>query len=91
MTPEEFLKSREFDLVFGWIDKKTLGKIDFVNERITINLDLEVVDTYVHEWLHNVYPHLSERAIVKKTRKYVNRMTVARIRKLAQKLLRQGG
>ena len=86
----DFLRERSYTLIFGWVDKRTVGVIDFEEEKIIINLELFVVDTYIHEYLHAVYPNLNEKKIQKKTICYIKRLTVKEIRQLCKKILKKG-
>ena len=91
MKPLDLLKLSGYRLRFRWLNKKTYGLIDFQRETITINLELFVTATAVHELAHLEKPDLSERKIIKLERARVNRMTTKDIRTLARKLLKGGG
>ncbi len=85
----EWLEDRTYDLRLRWIDKNTEAEINYLNEVIRINLELILAKTIVHEFLHDQYPDLSEKEIIAKTRKYLNRMKVLEIKKVARLTFRQ--
>ena len=66
----------EYDLFFRWIDKKTYGLLEEDKQRITINVELMVLEVFLHEYLHYRYPKWGERRVEKETIRRMNRMTV---------------
>jgi len=82
----EFLKESDWSVMFRWISKENLGECDYKKKRISINMELELVDTLVHELLHQRFPNLTETQVKKRTLKYLRRMTVAEIKKLAKRI-----
>lgn len=89
LKAEELLTDCPYNIAFGWIDKDALGICDHRKEKIVINIELLIVDTFVHEQLHACFPALTEKQVKEKTRKKVNRMTVREIRELARLLTRR--
>jgi hypothetical protein len=89
MRPMEFIKEKgnNYEVRFAWIDKSTAGKIEQEECVIIINLQLMVAHTFVHEWLHDKYPKMSEKKIQDKTKRYINRMKVSDIELLADTLI----
>ena len=83
----EFLNSNEYEIQIRWINKFTCGIIDNKKEIIVINLWLMIADTMIHEFLHYKYPKASEREILAKTFKKLNRLTVKQIYDLAVKVV----
>jgi hypothetical protein len=76
----DFIKEmREGDVLvkIGWIDKGTEGLCQYgeICSKITINLALLVVDTYIHELIHHRYPHLSEEEVLNKTGATIRKLT----------------
>ena len=84
---KDFFESGEYEIFFGWINKNTFGNIDPSKEEILINIYLFIADIFVHEFLHYKYPQLSEKKIKKKTKKFLNRLTISDIKKMAEYLL----
>jgi len=88
----DFIKEDDFEIILCWIDKNTYGEIHYEPEqKILINIYLLVFDTFIHEYMHEKYPELKglkgEEKINDKTRKFVSRMKVSEIKKLAKYLM----
>jgi len=80
----------EYDLFFRWIDKKTYGLIEEAKQVITINLDLHILETFLHEYLHWRFPDKKERWIEKETARRLKKMTRKEIRKYVRIIFRYG-
>lgn len=63
-------------LNFGWIDKNTFGLYDTDTKQVKINLVLALVDIFVHEFIHEINPKATEKQIVKKTARKMNRLRI---------------
>lgn len=85
---KDFFEKGEYDISFKWIDKNTFGLINFSKEKIFLNIYLLIMDTFIHEFLHNKYPRLSEKKIRKKTKNFLNRLTVSNIKEITKYLLK---
>lgn len=76
----EFIE--EFQVIFGWIDKKTLGLYKPEEEEVVINIYLLIMETLLHEYLHHKYPNLDEQTIELMTRAKVQALTVNDIKEI---------
>jgi len=76
----DWLKSRDYDLRLRWIDKNTQAEINYLDEVIRINLELVLAQIVTHEFLHDRYPDLEEKEIIRKTYKHIQRMKVSEIK-----------
>jgi hypothetical protein len=74
----------ECELFFRWIDRRTYGIIEWDKERITINIELLIVEVFVHEYLHWRFPEKGERWIEKETNRRLERMTLKQMSKYAK-------
>jgi hypothetical protein len=83
------LRKEGYVVKFGWLDKQCAGLIDLERRTITINLDLYIVSTFLHEFFHFSYPTLGEPAIRRKERKAVEKMTVLGIKNLAKAIRKE--
>ena len=79
----DFLNGGECEIRIGWINKFTFGAVDLQDNIIMINLALMIADIYIHEFLHIKYPFATEKEILAKTSKKLNRLTVKQIQDLA--------
>jgi len=86
---ELILRKREYEVEYKWLGKKVFGEIDYVQEKIFINIYLFLVDVYIHEINHERYIFLSEKQIKIKTDKAIARMTKSQIMRLARQLLKK--
>lgn len=72
------------EVKFDWINKNELGCL--INTEhdniIVINVVLSVVDTYIHEMVHYLYPKLTETQVLAKTQLIINRLTVEQIKSI---------
>jgi len=78
-----------YKLKIKWLNKTTLGLIDFDKRTIYINLELFIVDTFLHESLHHVYYNDSESKIIKKTNDKISRMSIRDIHLLSNTVLKK--
>ena len=62
-------------LKFGWINKEDLGYFDFDKCEVKINMALLMIETFVHECTHYLFPKASEKEVIKMTCKKMNKMT----------------
>ncbi len=62
-------------LEFGWIDKNTFGLYDSETKRVKINLVSALVYIFIHEAIHELNPNATEKAVIKKTARKLNRLT----------------
>ena len=85
----KWLEDRTYDLRLRWIDKTTAAEIDYTNGIVRINLQLVLTELIAHEFLHDCFPCLSERKILRKTVKYLNRMKVSEIKAVGKETFRQ--
>jgi|TARA_Y100000031_G_C8083319_1_gene320701 hypothetical protein len=85
----EFINSGEYRIEADWISKNTFAHIVPLENLIVLNITLLVAEAFVHEYMHDKYPYLSEKAIIKKTTRMMNRMTVPQIHTVAQKVMDQ--
>lgn len=83
----KFLRSREYEVKFRWLDKKTEGLIEYDKELISINLQLLVVTVFVHEALHAEHPDWEEERVEEATYRQVEKMKVREIKQLAGEVL----
>lgn len=72
-----------------WLDKRTFGLCDTETKEIWLNLDLLIVDTYLHEQIHLEYPSAAENWVIQETARRLKRMKVETIEMLAWELLQQ--
>ncbi len=86
---ELILRKREYEVKYKWLGKKILGEINYLEEKIYINIYLFLVDVYIHEILHERYIELSEKQIKIKTDKAIARMTQRQIMRLSRQLLKR--
>jgi len=93
----KFFKSKKYKIVFKWIDKKTLGTVDYKNGIIYLNIYLLLTSLFIHEFLHCKHPYFGkipswgkkgEEITDLKTERLVNRMKIDEIKKMANYLLR---
>jgi len=77
---KQFLKRGSIKV--GWIDKNTFGTYD--DNEIIINKALTMVEVLVHEYLHHKYPKASEREIIGRTARKVNRLSKKEIIRIAK-------
>ena len=47
-----FLDDRECEVEVGFIDKETVGIMDFNTNTITLNIAVMIVNTLIHEYYH---------------------------------------
>lgn len=85
---KEFLKENE--LFFRWINKRTYGLFEEDKQRVTINLELHILETTLHEYLHWRFPKKGERWIEKETDRRLKRMTVKEIKKYCKYIFKKG-
>ena len=71
-------------LEFGWIDKNTFGLYDFETKRVKISLALALVDIFIHEAIHEFNPNATEKEIIKKTARKLNRLTRKDIKEIGR-------
>ncbi|MEK7596196.1 MAG: hypothetical protein AAB564_01445 [Patescibacteria group bacterium] len=86
---KRFFEDSEYKISFNWIDKNTFGNINYSKEKIFINIYILLINTFIHEFLHNKYPKLSEKKIEEKTKNYSNHLTVSDIKKITKYLLKK--
>ncbi len=86
---ELILREREYEVKYTWLGKKIFGEIDYVKQKIFINIYLFLVDVYIHEMLHERYTELSEKQIKIKTDKAIAKMSKQQIIRLARQLLKR--
>ena len=79
----KYLEDGEFEVRFSWINKRTLGLVEPRRDAIILNLELHLVETYIHEYLHIQYPKLEEEVVEEKTRQVISRMNKEEILILA--------
>jgi len=84
----KFITEEPFDIRVGWINKNTFGDISYYPMKIRINIELLVVDTFIHEVMHEEHPEDTEGEIIKRTRKAIDRMTVKEIKRIYKILMR---
>ena len=87
MTPMEFLKSNQYDLIFCWIDKTTWGYIDDEEKKIYINLYHFAATTFIHEFMHFKYPKENDEKITERGNKLCKRMSARNMKELGRALL----
>lgn len=72
---------KENDLFFEFINKQTYGMMDWGKDRISINLDLLIVEVFLHEYIHWKNPDWSEKKVEKETNRRLNRMTILEMKR----------
>jgi hypothetical protein len=86
-TCQQFLKSGSCKLQFKWVNKKTLGVMDYDRNTITLNILLMVVGVYVHEWIHHEHPDWSEERVEKSENRRMRKMTAKEIKSLGKEIV----
>ena len=81
---------QEYDLFFKWIDKRTYGIVDYGKEKIVINLELLVLETFLHEYLHWRFPEKHERWIERETNRRLERMKLKDVSKYCKLIFKHG-
>jgi hypothetical protein len=79
---KEFIK--EVDLFFSFISKQTYGIINFEKDTVVINIDLLLVEVFIHEYIHWLHNDWSEKRVEKATTRKINRMTVMQIKQVCR-------
>ena len=69
----EFMKVCKLE--FGWINKDTLGTYDFEKCEVKLNVALLMIETFLHEYHHHKYPQATEKEVINKNTKKMNRLT----------------
>ena len=69
----EFMKVCKLE--FGWINKDTLGTYNFEKCEVKLNVALLVIETFLHEYHHHKYPQATEKEVINKNTKKMNRLT----------------
>jgi hypothetical protein len=87
--PRPLKHLRTHKLAFRWLDKTTLGQINFESKEISLNLALMVASVYIHETIHADHPDWSEARVTRAEEDRMRRMTVKEIHTLARRLLRR--
>jgi len=83
----EELDDDGYVIKLDWITKHIEGQIDFDNKLLKINVDLILVQVFLHEYAHYKYPAIkSEKVIDEKALKILRRMTKKQIKILAYKI-----
>ncbi len=70
---------------FQWLGSSFCGKYiphERADDEILINLELETVDTAIHEVLHREHSLWSEKKVIKKTFKILQNLTAEQIHKI---------
>jgi hypothetical protein len=80
----------EYDLFFRWIDKQTYGLIEETKQVITINLELMVLEVFLHEYLHYRYPNWSERRVERETFRRIKKMPIRDINRYCHLIFKYG-
>jgi hypothetical protein len=80
---DRFFEDDDYELVLGWLDKRTYGLWESDKGKVTINFELLIMEVLIHELLHVFYEEMLEKAVVKKTRAVLEAMSVKDIRKYA--------
>ena len=81
---------KENELFFHFIDKQTYGILNEEQQKIIINLELLVVETFLHEYLHWRHPNWKEKKVERETDKRLKRMTVKEMKKYCRFIFRKG-
>jgi len=81
---------KENELFFEFIDKTTYGMMDWTKEKISINLDLLIVEVFLHEYIHWRNPDWSEKKVSKETDRRLNRMTIREMKKYCRYICKKG-
>jgi len=79
----EYLEKGDYKIQFSWINKRTFGRVEPCKEAIVINFELHLVETYIHEYLHQEYSYLEEEVVEQKTKRIISRMKKEEILTLA--------
>jgi hypothetical protein len=80
---------KENDLFFQWINKQTYGLIEEDKQKITINIELLILEVMIHEYLHWRFPDKKERWIEKETDRRLKKMTRKEILKYVRYIFRK--
>lgn len=83
----DFIEGQEYEILIGWLGKNHYGAIDPEKYRICINLHLLIAETFIHEFLHDKYPKLSEEEIIKKTDRKIKRLKVSEIMEITKQVM----
>lgn len=88
----EFIESRECEIVFRWIDKKTEGKMNVEKEIICLNLHLMIASAFLHEYFHYIKDSngKSEAEIEAQVDKFLKSLRVGQIQQIAHKVMEFG-
>lgn len=86
---ESMLKESEYEVMYKWLGKNFFGEIDYVEEKIYINIYLFLAEVYIHEMLHEQFITLNEKQIKIKTNRAIARITKKQIMRLARQLLKR--
>ena len=77
----------EAEVRFKWINKKTFGECDRVDDTITINIWLILAEVFIHEALHYEHPDWKESRVISSTDCFLKRLTKKEIINLGKNLL----
>lgn len=75
---------QDCELKFGWIDKNTFGLYDTETKRVKISIVLALVRIFIHEYIHELNPDATEKEIIKKTTRKLNRLTRKEIKEIGR-------
>ena len=85
------IRNRKIKIVFAFIDKETLGLYATLSDGkhiLIINLDLLIVDTFIHELCHHNHPTFSESKVYKLTTRKVNRLSMKEIKEISKLVMK---
>lgn len=81
-----FLNKREWEIKLGWANND-LGSCNPSHDTIYLNIYRDMVKTFVHEYLHAVYPNMNHKEVERLESKIYNRLTNREIKNLAKKIM----
>ncbi len=81
------LKKEGWTIEVGWIGRNTFGDCSHDRERIRINVQLLVVETFLHEWYHARNEDWSEAKVEKATYKRLQHMTISEFEELYEAII----
>ena len=81
---------KENELFFSWINKQTYGLMEHDKQRITINIELHVLETFLHEYIHWRFPDKGERWVEKETNRRLKRMPIKDVTKYVKIIFKNG-
>ncbi len=72
----DFIKKYPNNIIFKKIYGGALGYYDYSTDEITIDYRKDIIPTIIHEFIHKLYPNLSETNVIKKEKEVMRVITI---------------